>query len=306
MPYKKITIFILSIVLITFSVYLFFYKDVIEENADKYALHTDGVEIINHVLDTSEINRLSQFCRENNYADIKRELLQNGKLQNIIQTKVGSHYLFQDYIWIIKKSVVHTCHRDNNGDFFNNNQKHPSYTMLVYLEDMEKCLGIIPNSHKDVNSFNFNFITPVVNLPCKKGDVILFNANLIHVGCMNKKDDNVRIQLKFTHQDDIKELAYYQNFNKILNKENVLPLFLRKGQYHFFCTFPILSNLTQNENIRTARGSDNGVEVGWFQQAFSYLFYGNSKFYDLPNAFYFFIRIEYNKIALYYRNERNF
>ena len=156
---------------------------------------------------------------------------------------------------------------------------------MVYLEDMEKCLGIIPNSHKDVNSFNFNFATPVVNLPCKKGDAILFNANLIHVGCMNKKDDNLRIQLKVTHQDDIKELGYYQNFNKILNKENELPLFLRKGQYHFSCTFPILSNLTQNENIRTARGSDNGVDVGWFQQAFSYLFYGNPKFYDLPNAF---------------------
>lgn len=285
LPYKKITVFILSMVLLFFSIYLFFYKDVIEENADKFSLHNDGVEIVKNVLGEEEINRLLGLCRENKYADIKRELLHNYKLKNIIQTKAGSQYLFQDYIWIIKKSVVHTCHRDNNGDFFNKNQKHPSYTLLVYLEDMEKCLGIIPNSHKDVNSFNFNFTTPVVNLPCKKGDVILFNANLIHVGCMNKKDDNLRIQLKVTHKDDIKELGYYQNFNKILNKDNNIPMFLRKGQYHFSCTFPILSNLTQNENIRTARGSDNGVDVGWFQQAFSYLFYGNPKFYDLPNAF---------------------
>jgi hypothetical protein len=285
LPYKKVTLLILSMVLVVYSIYLFFYKDIIEENADKFSLHTDGVEIIKDVLDDEEINRLLGLSRENNYANIKRQLLHNGKLKNIIQTMVGSHYMFQDYIWIIKKSVVHTCHRDNNGDFFNENQKHPSYTMLVYLEDMEKCLGIIPNSHKDVNSFNFNFTTPVVNLPCKKGDVIIFNANLIHVGCMNKKEDNVRIQLKVTHQDDIQELAYYQNFNKILNTENTVPIFLRKGQYHFSCTFPILSNLTQNENIRTARGSDNGVDIGWFQQAFSYLFYGNPKFYDLPNAF---------------------
>jgi hypothetical protein len=49
--------------------------------------------------------------------------------------------------------------------------------------------------------------------------------------------------------------------------------------------FPIFSNLTQKENIRSSRGSDNGVQIGWFQQLFSYLFYGNSNFYDLPNAF---------------------
>ena len=123
LPYKKITIFILSMVLLFFSIYLFFYKDVIEENADKYSLHTDGVEIVKNVLGEHEINRLSQMCRENKYADIKRELLHNNKLKNLIQTKAGSQYLFQDYIWIIKKSVVHTCHRDNNGDFFNKNQK---------------------------------------------------------------------------------------------------------------------------------------------------------------------------------------
>ena len=103
LPYKKITIFILSMVLITFSIYLFFYKDVIEENADKYSLHTDGVEIVKNVLGEHEINRLSQMCRENKYADIKRELLHNNKLKNLIQTKAGSQYLFQDYIWIIKK-----------------------------------------------------------------------------------------------------------------------------------------------------------------------------------------------------------
>lgn len=44
-------------------------------------------------------------------------------------------------------------------------------------------------------------------------------------------------------------------------------------------------NLTQSENIRTARGSDNGVEVGILQKIFSYLFYGNKDYYDLPNAF---------------------
>jgi len=96
LPYKKITIIILSMVLLFFSIYLFFYKDVIEENTDKYSLHNDGVEVIKNVLGEQEINRLSQLCRENKYADIKQELLHNYKLKNIIQTKVGSQYLFQD------------------------------------------------------------------------------------------------------------------------------------------------------------------------------------------------------------------
>lgn len=49
--------------------------------------------------------------------------------------------------------------------------------------------------------------------------------------------------------------------------------------------FPYISNLSQTENIKSSRGTDNGAEVGNFQKIFSYIFYGNSNFYDLPNAF---------------------
>jgi hypothetical protein len=194
-------------------------------------------------------------------------------------------YVFQDYIWIIKKSSVHTCHRDNNGDFFNEGQKHPSYTLLIYLEDMDKCLGVIPESHKDKDSYFFNFTNSVMNVLCNKGDAILFNANLIHVGTINDKDDNLRIQLKVTHKDDVERIMYYQNFNKILNKDNILPRYLRKAQKNLSCMFPGISNLTQSENIRSSRGSDNGIDIGISQQLFSYLFYGSADFYDLPNAF---------------------
>ena len=157
--------------------------------------------------------------------------------------------------------------------------------MLIYLEDMEKCLGVIPDSHKHVNSYSINIFDKVLNIPCKRGDIILFNANLIHVGCINKKDDNLRIQLKVSHKDDIDNLKYYQNYNKILSKDNELHIGIRKAQRNFSCMFPFLSNLTQNENIKTARGSVDGANIGFLQQAFSYLFYGNKDFYDLPNAF---------------------
>ena len=286
MQLQKYYWFIIMVFLLIIIInYIFLYNDYIDVNVKKYSLHIDGAQIYENIFTNDEIEDMKCKCREQKYTYVKKYLLNNQKLKNLIKNVTSDEYIFQDYIWIIEKSSVHTCHRDNNGDFFNENQKYPSYTMLVYLEDMEKCLGIIPRSHNNINSNNINLIDPVVNLPCKKGDIIIFNANLIHVGCINKNNNNLRIQLKVTHKDDIKHINYYQNFNKILNKENNLPLFLRKGQKRFSCMFPILSNLTQNENIRTSRGSDNGVDIGLSQKVFSYFFYGNPYFYDLPNAF---------------------
>ena len=46
------------------------------------------------------------------------------------------------------------------------------------------------------------------------GIMIIFDANLIHVGTLLDSDNNIRIQMKVTHKDDIEVLSYYQNFNK--------------------------------------------------------------------------------------------
>jgi len=282
---KNIWIIIFIIIFLLLVIRLFFSNDIIENNSDTFNLQEHGVKVFKNVLDANEINEIIEKCKNEKYNDVKTKLLNNVKILNLIKNNTSENHMFQDYVWVIKKSVVHTCHRDNNGDFFNKNQKYPSYTMLVYLEDMEKCLGVIPNSHKDINSYSINIFDKVLNIPCKKGDIILFNANLIHVGCINKKDDNLRIQLKVSHKDDIDKLQYYQNYNKILNKDNELPIGIRKAQRNFSCMLPFLSNLTQSENIRSSRGSVEGANIGIFQQAFSYLFYGNKDFYDLPNAF---------------------
>jgi hypothetical protein len=91
--------------------------------------------------------------------------------------------------------------------------------------------------------------------------------------------------MKFTHIEDIQTISYYQNFNKVLHKDNNLPFIVKKIQKNFSCMFPIMSNFTQNENIKSARGTDNGAKISLGQKIFSYIFYGNSDFYDLPNAF---------------------
>lgn len=263
--------------------YCLFFTDVVEKR--QYDLEKDGVCLFPKVISSTQIQHLSQACVEGNYKQAKEHLLQDKRLIRLLKQTLGEAYQFQDYIWIIQKSSVHTCHRDNNGDFFNKGQKYPSYTLLLYLEDMEKCLGVIPTSHKDVNSFNVNPTNKVETLLCKKGDAILFNANLIHVGTIQSKDDHLRIQMKVTHREDIPTLSYYQDFNKILKKDNTIPKELLQFQKNVSCMFPYVSNLTQSDNIQSARGTDNGEKVGLPQKVFSYWFYGNPDFYDLPNAF---------------------
>jgi hypothetical protein len=281
-----IILLIISVIILYIIIYNIFTSDLVIENK-KYNLEKHGVCIFKNTISDKEIDRLKNDCEQNNYKEAKTQLINNKELNELIHKILGHDYQFQDYIWIIKKSSVHTCHRDNNGDFFNQGQQYPSYTMLVYLENMEKCLGIIPGSHKNINSYNMNLTNKVENLLCNKGDVIIFNANLIHVGTIhsNNNNNNLRIQMKITNKNDIHILSYYEDFNKVLNKENTLPKNILQFQKNISCMFPYISNLSQSENITSAIGSDNGAKVGLFQKMFSLLFYGNSNFYDLPNAF---------------------
>ena len=92
--------------------------------------------------------------------------------------------------------------------------------------------------------------------------------------------------MKITHKDDLDALAYYQDFHKILKEDNKMPKNIRVAQKRLSCMFPMISDLTQSENIRTARGTEGGVkDIGLQQRVFSYMFYGNSDYYNLPNAF---------------------
>ena len=278
----------LIIVVVSFLIYviyvIFFDKDRLIMNAS-YNLKKDGLCVLKNTFTANEIAYFKNECNHDNYKVIKERIMSNPKMQSIIKNKIGDGYDFQDYIFIIKKSAIHTCHRDGNGDFFNDKQKYPSYTMLLFLEDMDKCLGVIPQSHKDVNSFNFNFTEKVTNVVCNKGDIILFNANLIHVGALNSRDDNLRIQMKITHNDDLGAIDFYNNYNKILNEDNNMPFYVRKMQQKLSCMFPILSNYTQNEVQSSSEEAKTSKDISIIQKIYSYVMYGNSNFYNLPNAF---------------------
>lgn len=254
------------------------------DNFVRMSLEDTGVKLYKSVIPPDKIEKWRGLCKNQKYEELKTAMHSDANIRRVVKS-VSSEYVLQDYIWIIQKSAVHTCHRDNNGKFFNEGQKHDSYTMLVYLESMDKCLGVIPGSHKSQYTNSVNLTDGVKDIICSAGDVIIFNANLVHVGTITDKDDNLRVQMKVSHPDDLGVLKYYQNFNKVLNRDNNNPRFLRQIQRGITCTFPFISDLTQSENINTARGTDNGAEISSGQKLFSWLFYGRSDFYDLPNAF---------------------
>lgn len=278
-------ILLLCLILLIPLYYFLLPKDTI--TTQNFDLNKDGLIKISNVLSPNEIEYLNTCTQNGNYKDIKKYIHQHPKILDKIMYHTSKDYEFQDYIWLIKKSSVHTCHRDNNGDFFNKGQKYPSYTMLIYLKHMPSALGVIPKSHLKKNRYKnwFNIIDPLVHVECKPGDIILFNANLIHVGTINKEENHPRIQLKVTHHNDRNIIKYYENFNKILVKDNLIPRWIRNIQRRGSCMVPLLSDYLQNENIRSSGGTDKGVKIGIGQKIFSALYYGDSHFYDLPNAF---------------------
>ena len=292
--FPRKTTFLFSVILLFFLglcwFCVFFPRKIVEQDYP-YSLESHGYQVLSNIFQENEIADWIQKIQKKEFQVLQRSIQTHPKLLQRLRECLPSrdapeNYQFQDYLWIIQKSVVHTCHRDNNGDFFNEGQEHPSYTILLYLEEMDPSLGVFLGSHRDRYTNAVNLSTPLTSVNCKKGDIIIFNANLVHTGMINdQKEDHLRIQMKFTHRDDIEKIAYYENFHKILNTEAKLPTWLRKVHQSISCTFPILSDWTQGENIRTARGTDNGVDIGWGQRAFSSVFYGNANFYDLPNIF---------------------
>ena len=284
MKYNILTIFSVGIILLIMAFVLILYlqeEHVLEYDPD---LREDGICILRDVFTPVELDELIKDCSTDNYKMAKENIIGNAKLLDILKKKTGEGYVFHDYIFVIKKSAIHTCHRDSNGDMFND-ILNPSYTMILFLEDMDKCLAVIPSSHKDKNSFEYNLKNEVKQVLCKKGDILLFNASIIHAGSLNEgKPDALRIQMKFSHKDDLHLLDYYSNYNKILKEENTNPFYMKKIQQNASCMVTILGDsntdvIKNNKNVK----NDNDIPIQ--EKIFAYLFYGKSDYYNLPNAF---------------------
>lgn len=217
-------------------------------------LNQDGVVLLNDFLSIENIRQIKNFIKNDEIIKAKQHIIESHRepIQNIL----GKDYEFNDYIFLIKKSQFHTCHRDYNGDFFNQEQQFPSYTIIIYLEDMGKCLDVIHKSHSNKGEFDFNITDYSQTIQCKHGDAILFNSNLIHNGSLNDNENHARIQMKISHKRDMKVLDFYNQYNKVLNSENNTPVAIKHIQKHVSCQFPFVSSyLKQYDNNKSNSSS---------------------------------------------------
>ena len=234
----------------------------------KSRLHTHGFQVLDCLSD-NDVNYLKSLWDAKENDKIKKFLHSHPGVLKKIQHLLGPEYIFQDYIFLIEKSRIHTCHRDVNAQQLNPDVKHPSYTRIFYLEEMERCLDVIPKS--DQSKLGVYLTDETNSIKCRPGNAVLFNSGLIHAGSMNENPNNKRIQMKVTHRDDVKALNYFQNYNKKLESENENPELFNVIQKHMSCQVPIVSDLFKSEAAKPV------------EKLFSSIFYGNENFYDLSD-----------------------
>ena len=223
----------------------------------------DGFQVHPSVLSPSEVEAAKRMDNKS----LKEHLMRHDRIREIVSS-LGPGYEFQDYVFILKKSSIHTCHRDANGDMFNFGQKHPSYTMLVFLEGSDNCLEVSPGS-RDGRAVDLDGASP---FPCRPGDVFLFDANTVHAGAIGP--DRLRVQMKVTHREDRGVLGYYENYNKVADHESTMPDAIKGFHQDLSCAFPFVADMTQED-----------VKKGSPSKVFSQVFYGNKDFYTLNDAF---------------------
>jgi ectoine hydroxylase-related dioxygenase (phytanoyl-CoA dioxygenase family) len=220
-----------------------------------YKLDRDGIIVIPEFLNINEVNMINNMVENNEQLEIKKYIHEQKK--NILSL-VGLDYEFQDYMFVIKKSQFNACHRDYNATFFNKKQKYPSYTIIIYLHKMDKCLDIIPKSHKN-KEYDINVTDITESVKCNVGDALLFDSNLIHSGSINKHQDNPRIQMKITHKDDRNVLNFFENYNKQLNNPPKYSRWFQRLQKHLSCVFPVISQYTQKYDKNKDTNNNNFI-----------------------------------------------
>ena len=243
----------------------------------------DGHYIFKDILNKKELSSIQKLWDNKDYKTIKEIVHNNKTLLTSIKTVLGEDYQLMDYIWFIENSVVHTCHRDNNSHIFKFNEyPRRSYTMILYIDDMEKCLDVISGSNNiGYGNIGMNLYDPTKTILCKSGDLLLFDANLVHAGSLETKKNNRRIQLKVTHKYDFEKIGYYTNVNRLLNKHNTNTESSKIIQKSISCQFPILSDITQSYNKDSVNIEK---EPSIIQKIYSHMFYSNKDFYKLEKV----------------------
>jgi len=235
----------------------------------RYKINDVGYTIIDNMLSNDDILNILKEWDNRNFKEIYNIINNNFCKGDFCK----GDYKLIDYIYVIENSSIHTYHRDYTSSKNYNNLTYPSYTMILYLDNFNSGLHVIPKSHLD-NSFMYLFdYSKKINV--KIGSVIIFDANLLHCGDLYNNDNNRKcIQFKIIHKDDIHKVPHLQNFHVLINSKNSKTQILKKIEMNFTKHFPIITDLF-NSIIKNAFGE----KKTFIQKMFSKLIFSNSNFY---------------------------
>lgn len=229
-----------------------------------------GYEVLD-CLNENEVNHALELIELRKYTELQQMIQNNPEVLREIRRVVGPEYVFQDYMLSLEKSAISTCHRDENGQLFNG-QTHPAYTILFFLEPMDACLDVIGGSHKRRDFINVS--RPLESIPCTPGQAVLFNADLIHSGSMNDRDDNRRVQMKLIHKEDIGKIPQFDDYHKVADASKTNARWYTKFVRDMSCTFTGVADITKNgENM-----------PAFIKTLYRYVAYGGGDRYKLHNV----------------------
>ncbi len=237
---------LLFMILVFIIVYrLYMYKPI--EHA---TLNTNGFELID-VFTENEVNLIREYAENDENMKAADFVKKSARINEIILKRLGVDYVFPNYSFVIKKSQLSSCHRDDNGTMINTNSQYPSYTLIIFLKPMENCLKVIEGSHKKQDKF---YITkPPENIKCSPGQMIIFDSNLVHAGAFNENINNTRIQMKLVHRNDMENHPELKNFHKELKNDKKPTHFAKIIDQPISCIAPVLSDKLRFKKGKGAR-----------------------------------------------------
>lgn len=238
-----------------------------------YIPDDNGYIIIKNLINKEEINMILKKWDKNNYSDIKLFFLNNENIRKKIKDILGEQYILIDYCYLIENSAIHTYHRDYTSSMNYNNLNHPSYTMILYLDNSDTGLNLIPGSHRD-NVYVY-LVDRSKKLNFDSGNAILFDADILHAGTASEGNVSRHcIQFKILHKDDINKMPWLNNFHVLINRPNNKSLIMKTIESNLTKHLPIFMDNTQ-DLIKSAFNEKKTP----IQKFFSSLIFSNEDFY---------------------------
>ena len=187
-------LFLIILLIIIFILCPNYISSKVVSNNYNFSLENDGFEVFK-----INVNRFKRNKRQ-----IFKEIL----------NRMPDNYVFLDYEYKIVNSTLYTFHRDVTSSQRFQELSYPSYTLIIYLSG-GRLLSICPGSYKQKY-----IIDDPISISGSPGTAILFNADSVHAGAMNKTSERIAVQYKICHRADVDKIKHL-NSQKIEKKEAV-------------------------------------------------------------------------------------